>query len=66
MAPELTYVDAKNTTNPVIRAILSENPVPPSAHDSRLSPRLDRLVLQFLEKDPNKRGSLRSPLDGIR
>lgn len=46
-------------TGAVIRAILNEAPAP-------LSRRLDRLVLQFLEKDPNKRGSLRSPFDGIR
>jgi serine/threonine protein kinase len=38
----------------VIRAILNEAPAP-------LSPRLDRIVLNLLEKDPNKRGSLRSP-----
>ena len=43
----------------VIRAILSEAPAP-------LSRRLDRFVLNLLEKDPNKRGSLRSPLDGNR
>jgi serine/threonine-protein kinase len=43
----------------VIRAILNETPAP-------LSQRLDRAVLGFLEKDPNKRGSLRSPLDGNR
>jgi serine/threonine-protein kinase len=43
----------------VIRAILNEAPAP-------LSPRLDRCVLNLLEKDPNKRGSLRSPWDGIR
>jgi serine/threonine-protein kinase len=43
----------------VIRAILNEAPAP-------LSRRLDRFVLNLLEKDPNKRGSLRSPLDDIR
>jgi serine/threonine protein kinase len=43
----------------VIQAILSEAPAP-------LSRRLDPFVRNLLEKDPNKRGSLRSPLDGIR
>ncbi|HEY3569903.1 MAG TPA: serine/threonine-protein kinase [Thermoanaerobaculia bacterium] len=43
----------------VIRAILSEAPAP-------LSRRLDPFVRNLLEKDPNKRGSLRSPLDGLR
>ena len=43
----------------VVHAILSEPPAP-------LSPRLDPIVLGYLEKDPNKRGSLRSPLDDIR
>lgn len=43
----------------VVRAILSETPAP-------LSPRLDPIILGYLEKDPNKRGSLRSPLDDIR
>ncbi|MFL6262723.1 MAG: serine/threonine-protein kinase [Thermoanaerobaculia bacterium] len=43
--------------NAMIRAILNEAPAP-------LSQRLDRIVLNLLEKDPNKRGSLRSPLDG--
>ena len=41
----------------VIRSILNETPAP-------LSQRLDPFVLNLLEKDPNKRGSLRSPLDG--
>jgi serine/threonine-protein kinase len=45
----------------VIRAVLSEVPVPPSAHNPRLSRRFDRLILKILEKDPTKRGSLRSP-----
>jgi eukaryotic-like serine/threonine-protein kinase len=39
----------------VIRAILSETPAPPSAHDPRLSPRLDRIVLKALQKDPDRR-----------
>lgn len=43
----------------IIRAILNEAPAP-------LSPRLDQIILDLLEKDPNKRGSLRSPLDDIR
>jgi eukaryotic-like serine/threonine-protein kinase len=43
----------------VIRAIRSEAP-------ASLSPRLDRYVLNLLEKDPNKRGSLRSPWGDIR
>lgn len=43
----------------VVRAILSEIPAP-------LSPRLDPIILGYLEKDPNKRGSLRSPLDDLR
>jgi serine/threonine protein kinase len=46
-------------TGAVIRAILNEAPAP-------LSRRLDRFVLNLLEKDPNNRGSLRSPLDDIR
>lgn len=43
----------------VIRAILNEAPAP-------LSRRLDPFVRNLLEKDPNKRGSLRSPWDGLR
>lgn len=40
----------------VIQAILNEAPAP-------LSRRLDPFVRNLLKKDPNKRGSLRSPLD---
>jgi serine/threonine protein kinase len=41
----------------VIRAILSETPVPPSTHDPRLSAHFDHVLLKALEKDPDRRHS---------
>ena len=39
----------------IIRAIWRETPEPPSAHAPRLSRRFDRVVLEVLEKDPDRR-----------
>ena len=48
-------------TEAVIRAIQSDTPAPPSARNSRLSPRLDRVVLRLLEREPTKRGACAPP-----